>query len=85
MATRTSLHVKSMQRIDWDADAGREGASPHMETLVKETATLQRVLTKHMPPVTVGLIMRPVFGSYREQWGSAFRAALPQTEAGKNR
>jgi vacuolar protein sorting-associated protein 54 len=85
MSARATLHVKAMQAIDWDADAGREGASRHMETMTKETAKLQSVLLKNMPELIVRPIIESVFRSYRDQWGEAFRRAAPRTEAGKAR
>jgi vacuolar protein sorting-associated protein 54 len=85
MSARAASHVKTMNKVNWDADSGRESASPHMETLTKETSTLHRVLSKHLAEPTVRSIMVPVFVSYREQWGKAFREAAPKTEAGKTR
>ncbi|KAF2402972.1 putative GARP complex component [Trichodelitschia bisporula] len=85
MSTRAGAHISSMRKIDFDADAGRAGASPHMETLTKETATLHRVLNRNLPEISVRMIMDPVFRSYREQWGKAFRETNVQTEAGKER
>jgi vacuolar protein sorting-associated protein 54 len=85
MSARATLHIKAMQTIDWDADAAREGASRHMETMTRETAKLQSVLLKNMPELIVRPIIESVFKSYRDQWGDAFKRALPRTEAGKAR
>jgi vacuolar protein sorting-associated protein 54 len=85
MSTRAAAYVKTMNNINWDTDTGREGASPHMETLTKETNTLHRVLVKNLAEAAVKSIMVPVFASYREQWGKAFREAGPRTELGKAR
>ena len=74
-----------MKKIDWDAPSSGQGVSPYMETLVKETMTLHKVLSKHLPDVTVQTIMGPVFASYREQWGKAFAEVGLQTVAGKER
>ncbi|RMZ91482.1 hypothetical protein DV736_g1282, partial [Chaetothyriales sp. CBS 134916] len=79
MSARASVHVRSMKAIDWDTapPAKRDGstlvgASPYMETLVKETTTLQRVLAKHLPDNVVMAVMGPVFTSYRQLWEHAF-------------
>jgi vacuolar protein sorting-associated protein 54 len=85
MTLRAASHIKTMSNIDWDADAGREGASHYMEVLTKETISLNRALLKHMPEPTVHAILEPVFGSYSDQWGEAFKRASPKTEAGKAR
>jgi vacuolar protein sorting-associated protein 54 len=85
MSARAAAYVKVMNKVNWDADSGRESASSHMETLTKETSTLHRVLSKHLAEPTIKSIMVPVFASYREQWGKAFREATPKTEAGKAR
>jgi vacuolar protein sorting-associated protein 54 len=56
-----------------------------METLTKETGLLHRVLSRHLPEVSVRMVMRPVFGNYREQWGKAFGEVKVKTEGGKQR
>ncbi|KAG9792241.1 GARP complex component, partial [Aureobasidium melanogenum] len=84
MSGRASMHVKSMKNIDWEEAAKNKATpvSPYMETLTKETATLQKVLAKHLPEGVVSGIMSPVFASYREQWTNAFRGLnLNSTEA----
>ncbi|KAI9722973.1 MAG: hypothetical protein M1812_001422 [Candelaria pacifica] len=86
MSGRATTHVKSMRKVEWDEPPKDSlAASPYMETLVKETSTLHRVLSKHLPEMTVRMIMYPVFGSYKEQWGKAFREVMPKTARGKER
>ncbi|KAL5350422.1 hypothetical protein ACLOAV_003990 [Pseudogymnoascus australis] len=86
MAGRATLHLRAMRAIVWDDDsAGERAVSAYMDTLTKETGTLHRVLSKHMPEATVLGIMEPVFGSYRDQLGKAFREAPVTTEKGKER
>ena len=85
MSGRATTHVNAMKKIDWDAPSASQIASPYMETLVKETTTLHKVLSKHLPEMTVRMIMDPVFSSYREQWGKAFQEVDVKTEAGKER
>ena len=75
-----------MRKINWDATSPSPPAvSPYMETLVKETTTLQKVLSKHLPETTVQMIMGPVFANYREQWGRAFADVAPRTPTGRDR
>ena len=85
MSGRVSTHVNVMKKIDWDSSPPGQAISPYMETLVKETTTLHKVLSKHLPEMTVRLIMDPVFSSYREQWGKAFHDVDVKTVAGKER
>ncbi|KAH7374158.1 Vps54-like protein-domain-containing protein [Cadophora sp. MPI-SDFR-AT-0126] len=70
MAGRATAHSKAMKLINWEQD--KDGVNAYMETLTKETSTLHRVLSKHLPDMTVKMIMEPVFKSYKEQWGGAF-------------
>lgn len=84
MSSRATLHTRTMRNIDWDAD-GTNSIHPYMETLAKETTTLHRVLTKHLPETSIQMIMLPVFSSYREQLGTTFKEASPKTEAGIQR
>ncbi|PYH89356.1 Vps54-domain-containing protein [Aspergillus ellipticus CBS 707.79] len=85
MGSRSAIHVTAMKKIDWNASAGASGVSPYMETLTKETGTLHRVLSKHLPDMTVMMIMEPVFKSYREQWTKAFDEITVTSESGKQR
>ncbi|RHZ57227.1 vacuolar protein sorting-associated protein 54 [Aspergillus thermomutatus] len=85
MSGRSSVHVNAMKKIDWDATAGSNHVNPYMETLTKETGTLHRVLSKHLPETTVMMIMDPVFRIYRDQWTRAFEEVTVRTEAGKQR
>ncbi|KAI9798657.1 MAG: Vacuolar protein sorting-associated protein 54 [Piccolia ochrophora] len=86
MSGRATSHVNAMKKIKWDDSAGNvPPISPYMETLTKETNTLHRVLSKHLQEVTVQMIMRPVFESYKAQWGKAFAEASVMTQAGKKR
>ncbi|PYH46275.1 GARP complex component [Aspergillus saccharolyticus JOP 1030-1] len=85
MGSRSAIHVNAMKKIDWDASAGTTTVSPYMETLAKETGTLHRVLSKHLPDMTVMMIMDPVFKSYREHWTKAFDEVKVTSEAAKQR
>ncbi|KAF4989503.1 hypothetical protein FDECE_14696 [Fusarium decemcellulare] len=81
MSGRAAIHSRTMKSINWDADGGKS-AHPYVETLAKETTTLHRVLTKHLPEMSIQMIMLPVFSSYRDQLGSSLRDADIKTEAG---
>ena len=85
MSGRATSHVNAMKKIEWDGPSTSQAVSPYMETLVKETSTLHKVLSKHLPEMTVQMIMYPVFSSYREQWAKAFTEVNVKTVAGKER
>lgn len=84
MSSRATAHAKTMREIDFDT-ASQHSVSPHMEKLTKETTTLYRVLKKHLPEVTVRMIMDPVFENYKGQFWSAFEEAEIETPIGKKR
>lgn len=84
MAGRATAHAKSMKTINWE-NGGKDGVNTYMETLTKETSTLHRVLSKHLPDMTVRMIMEPVFKSYKEQWRKAFGDVVLGSEAAQSR
>lgn len=84
MSGRAVNHAKSIRAINWDSDTS-EGPHPYIEMLVKETTTLHRVLTKHLPETSIQVIMVPVFASYKNQLGEALRQAAVSTQAGQRR
>ena len=81
------MHIKAMKNIDWEEAAKNTSVpvSPYMETLCKETATLQKVLSKHLPEPVLAGIMGPVFQSYKNQWEKAFQEVVVKSEKGKDR
>lgn len=83
MAGRAAAHAKAMKLINWEDD--REGVNTYMETLTKETGTLHRVLSKHLPEMTVRMIMEPVFKSYKEQWTRSWGEVVLGSEVAKSR
>lgn len=87
MSSRASVHVNAMKKVDWEQAAHDKSVSlsPYMETLTKETATLQKVLAKHLPDGVVSMIMQPVFQSYREQWSKAYGEVTLGSVAAKER
>jgi vacuolar protein sorting-associated protein 54 len=86
MTSRSQTHARAMRAINYDAiDTTEEKASPYMETLTKETLTLQRVLGRHLSEMYVGLIMQQIFQSYKEQWTKTFSEADVKTPEGQKR
>jgi vacuolar protein sorting-associated protein 54 len=84
MSGRAAAHAKTMKGIAWDQETESK-VNMYMETLVKETVTLHRVLTKHLPEGTVRLIMSPVFDSYKSQLGQSLEAVEAKNETATNR
>ncbi|TAQ87777.1 hypothetical protein B7494_g3887 [Chlorociboria aeruginascens] len=86
MSFRATVCIRAMEKIKWDnKDEVQVNVSPHMETLTKEALTLQRVLSKYLPALSVRMIVRRVFVSYKEQWSKTFEGAVIRTEAGQAR
>ncbi|EFR00910.1 hypothetical protein MGYG_03913 [Nannizzia gypsea CBS 118893] len=83
MNSRSSIRVTSMKKMDWEGESNT--ISPYMEILAKETGTLHRVLSKHLPDTTVAMIMGPVFASYKDQWTDAFQQAPLKSERARQR
>ncbi|KAI1437304.1 Vps54-like protein-domain-containing protein [Xylaria sp. CBS 124048] len=84
MSGRAATHAKTMMAIGWEQETELK-VNGYMETLVKETVTLHRVLTKHLQEGTVGFIMRPVFASYKNQIGNSLQALEAKSENATNR
>ncbi|KAK2853216.1 hypothetical protein FQN49_005291 [Arthroderma sp. PD_2] len=85
MSSRASVHVASMKKMDWESESNVNAISPYMEILAKETGTLHRVLSKHLPESLVAMIMSPVFASYKDQWTDAFHQAPLKSEKARQR
>ncbi|KAI7854197.1 Vps54-like protein-domain-containing protein [Circinella umbellata] len=87
MNERFFVHVKAMQVIQWDEhnDSSEKSPNNYMETLVKETMTLHKVLSKYLPHQNLQTIMKEVFGSFTTQLSQEINKLSIQTEAGKDR
>jgi vacuolar protein sorting-associated protein 54 len=88
MTGRSQIHVKTMLAMPWSTTASTSDdgkPSQYMETLTKETLTLHRVLSRHLAEFDVGLIMRRIFDSYREQWTKAFGDVGVEGDVGEKR
>ncbi|KAL8713459.1 MAG: hypothetical protein Q9225_006758 [Loekoesia sp. 1 TL-2023] len=86
MSGRASAHVGNLRKISWDSGVKDTPAvNLYMETLVKETLTLHKVLSKFLPEMTIHMIMDPVFNSYSDHLGKGFQDVVIKTSAGKSR
>ncbi|KAI1126017.1 Vps54-like protein-domain-containing protein [Nemania abortiva] len=84
MTGRATQHARTIKGINWEQETESK-VNIYMETLAKETVTLHRVLTKHLPEGTVQLIMRPVFDNYKSQIGNSFESLGAKNEIATNR
>ncbi|KAF3920123.1 hypothetical protein AA313_de0202417 [Arthrobotrys entomopaga] len=87
MSDRLMAHVRNIrQTIDWDGPGNVENRpNQYMETLVKETSTLHKVLSKHLSEDVLGSIMVPVFAIYKKRLGEAYSGVVVKTDVGKGR
>ncbi|QSZ32737.1 hypothetical protein DSL72_002316 [Monilinia vaccinii-corymbosi] len=74
-----------MKAINWEDGSSGGSINAYMETMTKETLTLHKVLNKHLPDMTVQMIMGLVFKSFREQLGKAFGEVVLGSEDAKTR
>ncbi|CAJ2507381.1 Uu.00g085670.m01.CDS01 [Anthostomella pinea] len=84
MTGRASAHAKTIKGLNWEQEMSSK-VNEYMERLVKETVTLHRVLTKHLPEGTVRFIMTPVFQSYKSQLGLSLEGIEAKTETALDR
>ncbi|CAO3641686.1 unnamed protein product [Cunninghamella blakesleeana] len=84
MNERFSVHINAMQVIQWDNEesTGKQ-ANLYMETLVKETMTLHKVLSKYLPSNDLQFIMTQVFHSFTSQLSQEIKQLPIRTNQGK--
>lgn len=80
MGGRCAGAIKGFKKLDYDALAvqedGEERVSAWVETLAKETTTLNRVLSRHVSEVELQMVMVPIFSLYKREWTAAVEALL---------
>jgi len=72
MGDRLSVHCRSLQEIKWDVATTDPGPSVYMETLVKETTTLHKVLSKYLAAPAVELVMSQVLAAINHRLSEEF-------------
>ncbi|KAJ2964903.1 hypothetical protein NQZ79_g350 [Umbelopsis isabellina] len=70
--------------INWDTSSA-QSPNAYMETLVKETTTLHKVLNKYLPPQDLKFILNRVFASFTSQLAHEYSHCVVTTQAGKDR
>ncbi|KAI0966677.1 Vps54-like protein-domain-containing protein [Xylaria arbuscula] len=84
MSGRAGMHAKAMKGIVWEEETDLK-VNAYMETIAKDTVTLHRVLTKHLPESTARFIISAVFGNYKNHIGNALGSLEAKNEVAINR
>jgi vacuolar protein sorting-associated protein 54 len=63
MADRLAVHCGELREIDWETAPPKEGPHSYALMLVKETATLHKVLSKYLAQPTVESVMSQVLAA----------------------
>ena len=78
MYDRTVNHCNAIKSIDWSQPIRHpQQCHPFMETLVKDTTTITKVLVKYLPEVEVALILLQVFDNYKKLFVECFCTQIP--------
>jgi len=87
MGDRLAVHCKTLQAIDWEQPSNRpnDSANAYMETLVKETATLHKVLSKYLQSQTLEIVMMQVFSTINSRLAEEYSKIELRSEAAKSR
>ncbi|KAG8717274.1 hypothetical protein FRC09_014523 [Ceratobasidium sp. 395] len=85
MGDRLAVHCKSLQDIDWTIPSPKPPPNNYMEVLVKETATLHKVLTRYLSPHASELIMSQVFAAINHRLSEEYTKIDLPSQAAKDR
>ncbi|CAG8766240.1 11815_t:CDS:2, partial [Gigaspora rosea] len=85
MNDRLVVHLRSFQSTNWDESDTKDGPNPYMESLVKETTTLHKVLNKYLPLEILQNVMSDVFKSSNAKIAEEIAKVNIQTPVGKER
>ncbi|ODV79704.1 Vps54-domain-containing protein [Suhomyces tanzawaensis NRRL Y-17324] len=79
MYDRTTHHCATILKIDFsDPIKHPKQCHPYMETLVKDTLTVSKVLFRYLPDLKCSLILLQVFDNYKKLFIECFCTQLPQ-------
>lgn len=86
MGDRLHVHCKALQEIDWEAAAPSEGkVNAYMETLVKETGTLHKVLLKYLAGSALEVVMMQVLSAINSRLAEEFSKIPLKSQTAKDR
>ena len=83
MGDRLAVHCAALQEIDWEADEA--GPHAYMQTLVKETATLHKVLYKYLPGSALETVMLQVLSAINSRLAEEYGKITVKSDAAKER
>lgn len=79
MHDRTLNHCGAIMKLDLSQPIKHPQQShPYMETLVKETTTVSKVLTKYLPETEYSYILLQIFSNYKQLLVKCYCMDLPQ-------
>jgi vacuolar protein sorting-associated protein 54 len=82
MGDRLNSHIKALKTVDWTVSKPGGGVNEYMELLVKETATLHKVLSRYLSQSVVEYVMTQVFAAINHRLSEEYSAIdLPNQEA----
>lgn len=85
MADRLAVHVSELREIDWEATPAKEGPHQYAQMLVKETATLHKVLSKYLSSNTVVAVMSQVLAASVHRLSEEYAKIELKSEDAKKR
>ncbi|KAF9227828.1 Vps54-domain-containing protein [Gyrodon lividus] len=85
MGDRISIHVKSLQTVNWEVPRQGDGVNDYMELLVKETVTLHKVLSRYLSAPIVEYVMSQVFAAINHRLSEEYTKIEVQSQEAKDR
>lgn len=86
MGDRLAVHCAALQEIDWEVDRTTDDVpNPYMQTLVKETATLHKVLYKYLPGSALETVMLQVLSAINSRLAEEYGRIAIKSDAARDR
>ena len=86
MGDRLAVHCSALQEIDWEVErAGEGGPTAYMQTLVKETATLHKVLYKYLPGSALETVMLQVLSAINSRLAEEYGKIVIKSDEARER
>ena len=87
MADRLSVHCQTLLELNWNSSSASTDGKPqaYMETLVKETTTLHKVLLRYLPSSSLETVMMQVLSQIGARLAEEYGKIELKSEAAKSR
>ena len=87
MADRLAVHCQTLLELNWNSSSASTDGKPqaYMETLVKETTTLHKVLLRYLPPSSLETVMMQVLSQIGARLAEEYGKIELKSEAAKHR